>query len=88
MGFSEPQFLGVVLALVVCLSDGQRTERGITQLTVVVLCGQDDPGCPFIQSLWTQDETELEKLQIDRGGQKKTPFMCTVQSFNGDQQMI
>lgn len=39
LGLSQPQSLGMVLALVVCLSHGRGAERGITQLAVVVLRG-------------------------------------------------
>lgn len=52
MGLGEAQLLGMVLALIVGLRHRQRTEGGITQLAVVVLCGQDDPGGSFIQRLW------------------------------------
>lgn len=51
LGLGESQLLGVVLALVVGLCHRQRTEGGVTQLAVVILCGQDDPGGSFIQRL-------------------------------------
>lgn len=67
LSLSEPQLLGVVLALIVCLSDCQRAERGITQLTVVIFCGQDDAGRPFIQGLWTQDKAGVCDVVKGRG---------------------
>lgn len=54
LGLGESQPLGVVLALVVGLCDRQRAEGGVTQLTVVVLRGQDDPGGPPVQRLQTR----------------------------------
>ena len=51
----------MVLAVVVGLSDGQRAERGVTQLTVVVLCGQDDPRGPLVQRLQAQTHTETHR---------------------------
>lgn len=59
LGLGESQFLGVVLALIVGLCNCQWTEGGVTQLTIVVLCGQDDPGCPFIQRLRERDKAVL-----------------------------
>ena len=70
LGLSEPQFLGVVLALVVGLCDCRRTEGGVTQLTIVVLCGQDDPGRPLIQRLPTQDKA-VQCLWWEESGSKR-----------------
>ena len=41
LSFRQPQPLGMILALIVSLGHSRRTEGGITELTVIVFCGQD-----------------------------------------------
>lgn len=66
LGLGESQLLGVILALVVGLRHRQRTEGGVAQLAVVVLCGQDDPGGPFIQRLQDMPNTEQRQAGVLR----------------------
>lgn len=66
LGLGESQLLGVVLALVVGLRHRQRTEGGVAQLAVVVLCGQDDPCGPFVQRLRDTANTKQRRASVLR----------------------
>lgn len=43
LSFCKPNPFGMVFALVMSVSYSGGAERRITQLAVVILCGQDDP---------------------------------------------
>lgn len=66
LSFCQPQSLGVILPLIVSLSHGRRTKGGITELTVIVLCGQDHSASRLKGAHLTSktQETRLKKLWI------------------------
>lgn len=65
LGLGKAYPFGMVLALVMSMGYSRGAEGGITQLAVVVLCGQDDPaGADKRRLQWGRSDTRLALITI------------------------
>lgn len=65
LGLDKPYTFGMVLALVMSMGYSGGAEGGITQLAVVILCGQDDPaGADKGRLQWGRSNARLALITI------------------------
>lgn len=65
LGLGKPYPFGMVLALVMSMGYSGGAEGGITQLAVVILCGQDDPaGADKGRLQWRKSKARLALITI------------------------